>query len=664
MRSNRRSLRLEPLENRNLLSVSMPASITGVAFYDQAGNGTLTASDPRLAGVTVELLRRKATGEPKYLGRHHYDQCLGSLQLHRPFGGDLFRRADAGRRLCPAHGAELVTVNITSNNLQGTAGVVIDSFSTTTQSATAAYPSGTTGDSYASATDAVGGGRDMFVQLTSVHGSVTLGADSTTPDALDFTTGPGAVGIGQVTWQGQATGAYATAPGLMRNPTGLNHLDLTSSGAATGIELTVGASRAATATLKIYTDANDWSSATIIFQTRATARPLKRCMCPLRTSPPAAGTGADFTNVGAIQLQITGPAATEGQVADIGAVGPTDFAENFANVAQTDLAIVKGASPSPVVAGQQLTYTLTTTNNGPSNATGVVVSDTLPAGVSYTSVTTTQGTASFANGVVTANLGNLADGATATTTIIVTVDAATTGSIVNTATVTGNQTDPNLTNNTSTVTTPINAEADLAILKSGSPNPVDAGNTLTYTLTATNNGPSNATGVTVVDTLPAGVTYASSTTTQGSASDSGQTVTINLGGLASGATATSTIVVNVGASTVGDITNTATISGNQPDPNLANNTATATTLVIQPIHNVVIPQADLAIVKTASPTSVYLCGLLTYTLAVTNWGGSAATGVTVTDVLPTNVTFVSDSTSQGSISYYQRHCHCRPGVDG
>ena len=178
-----------------------------------------------------------------------------------------------------------------------------------------------------------------------------------------------------------------------------------------------------------------------------------------------------------------------------------------------------------------------------------------------------------------------------------------------------------------------------------------AGNTLTYTLTSTNNGPSNDTGVTVVDTLPAGVTYASSTTTQGSVSDNGQTVTLNLGNLANGATATSTIVVNVGSSTVGDITNTATISGNQPDPNSANNTATATTLVLQPIHNNVIPQTDLAIVKTASPTSVYVGGLLTYTLSVTNWGSSAATGVIVTDVLPTNVTFVSDSSSQGSISY-------------
>ena len=304
-----------------------------------------------------------------------------------------------------------------------------------------------------------------------------------------------------------------------------------------------------------------------------------------------------------------------------------------------------------MVAGNTLTYTLTTTNNGPSNATGVTVSDTLPAGVSYVSATSTQGTASFANGVITASLGNLADGATATTTIVVTVGAATTGSIVNTATVTGNETDPNMVNNTSTVTTPINSQIDLAILKSGSPNPVYAGNTVTYTLTSTNNGPSNATGVTVVDTLPAGVTYASSTTSQGSASDNGQTVTINLGNLANGATATSTIVVNVDANTVGDITNTATISGNQTDSNPANNTATATTLVLQPIHNEVIPQTDLAIIKTASPTSVYVGGLLTYTLAVTNWGDSAATGVIVTDVLPTNVTFVSDSSSQGTISY-------------
>jgi uncharacterized repeat protein (TIGR01451 family) len=656
-RSHRRSLRLEHLENRSLLSVSVPAVISGVAFYDPTGSG-LTAGDTRLSGVTVKLF--KDGGNGIFDGGAGGDDTLLGSTVTNSSGSYTFSNLSAGTYFVeqmPATGyvlptgTSVATVTITNNDLQGTVGTVIDSFGTTSQTATAAYPSGTTGTSYDSATEAIGGGRDMFVQLTSAHGSVTLGADSTTPDALDFTTGPGAVGLGQVTWQGQATGAYATAPGLMRNPTGLNNLDLTGGGASTGIELTVGADHAASATLKVYTDATDWSTATVSITANDDGTATQQVYVPFSSFTSGAGSGATFSNVGAIQLQINGPAATEGQVGQIGAVGPKVYSENFANVAQTDLAILKAAAPSTAVAGDQLTYTLTATNNGPSNATGVTVSDTLPASVTFVSATPSQGTDSYSGGVLTVDLGNLADGATATTTVVVTVAPSATGTIPNTATITGNETDPNLSNNSSTVQTPVTAQTDLAILKAGSPNPVYAGNTLTYTLTTTNNGPSNATGVTVVDTLPAGVSYASSTTTQGSASAAAGVVTINLGSLATGATATSTILVNVASTTVGDITNTATVSGNQQDTNPANNTATATTLVIQPIHNVTNTQTDLAIVKKASPTSVYVGGTVTYTLAVTNWGSSDATGVTVTDALPSGLSFLSVSASQGNASY-------------
>ena len=143
-------------------------------------------------------------------------------------------------------------------------------------------------------------------------------------------------------------------------------------------------------------------------------------------------------------------------------------------------------------------------------------------------------------------------------------------------TVTGNVSDPNLSNNTSTVTTQVSQSVDLALVKSAAPNPVKAGQQLTYTLTATNNGPSNATGVTIVDTLPAGTSYQSASG-QSSASIAGQTLTLNVGNLAAGASSTITVVVNVASTATGTITNTATVSGNQPDPNLANNTASVST---------------------------------------------------------------------------------------
>ena len=282
------------------------------------------------------------------------------------------------------------------------------------------------------------------------------------------------------------------------------------------------------------------------------------------------------------------------------------------------------------MAGSQLTYTFTTTNNGPSNATGVTLSDTLPAGVQYVSSTSSQGAVTDNNGTISVQLGSMASGAVATTSVVVTVDPSDTGSLTNTVTVTGDQPDPNLANNTSTVTTPLSPSADLALTKTASPSEVKAGQELTYTLTATNNGPSNATGVTIVDPLPANTTYVSSSG-QSTATISGQTLTLNVGDLSTGASAVTTVVVDVASTASGIITNTATVSGNQPDPNLANNTATVSTTVAA----AVLPQGTgLSIVKTASPNPV-ICGTcLTYTLAVTNDTQATETGVTVVDALP------------------------------
>ncbi len=118
--------------------------------------------------------------------------------------------------------------------------------------------------------------------------------------------------------------------------------------------------------------------------------------------------------------------------------------------------------------------------------------------------------------------------------------------------------------------------ADLAITKVDSADPSRAGRDLTYTITVTNNGPNPATGVTVTDTLPSGLTARSSSASQGSCSGTA-TVTCALGDLASGASATVRIVVR--PSSAGTITNTASVAGNQPDPNGANNSATQGTTI-------------------------------------------------------------------------------------
>jgi uncharacterized repeat protein (TIGR01451 family) len=117
---------------------------------------------------------------------------------------------------------------------------------------------------------------------------------------------------------------------------------------------------------------------------------------------------------------------------------------------------------------------------------------------------------------------------------------------------------------------------DLAIAKADAPDPVTEGRDLTYTLTVTNKGPNPATGVTVTDELPGGLSARSSSASQGSCSGT-TVVSCALGDLASGASATVSIVVR--PTSAGSLTNTARVSGNQPDPDQANNSATQTTQV-------------------------------------------------------------------------------------
>src|SRR5262249_52550657 len=143
---------------------------------------------------------------------------------------------------------------------------------------------------------------------------------------------------------------------------------------------------------------------------------------------------------------------------------------------------------------------------GPSNATGVTVTDTLPAAVSF--VSASSGCVN-SSGAVMCTVGNLANRATETRTIVVTAPS-TAGTITNTATVSGDQDDPNAANNPTSASTTVQAAAaaDLSITKSA-PSTVTPGHSLTYTLSVHNGGPSDAAGVVVSDTLPAAVSFVS-----------------------------------------------------------------------------------------------------------------------------------------------------------
>ncbi len=247
-----------------------------------------------------------------------------------------------------------------------------------------------------------------------------------------------------------------------------------------------------------------------------------------------------------------------------------------------DLAISKTDSPDPVFAGHPLTYTLTVSDLGPDDALGVAVTDNLPAGVTFNHASPGCTAASL---VVTCDVGALAVGTPVMLEIVVTAPGVA-GTITNTAMVDGDVVDPVANNNIATAATLVQIEpADLAITKEASPSPVRLGEVLTYTLVVSNLGPNNATGVKVVDDLPQGVTYVRSTP---GCARVNLKITCTIGNLAKGNAVQLVIVVNAPA-VEGSLTNTATVTGNEPDLVPDNNTATTQTMVIPLIFDFYLP---------------------------------------------------------------------------
>ena len=319
-----------------------------------------------------------------------------------------------------------------------------------------------------------------------------------------------------------------------------------------------------------------------------------------------------------------------------------DSASAVVNGQQSDLSLTKTDAPDPVAPGADLTYTITVTNNGPSSAQNVTVNDTLPTGTTFGSATPSQGSCAGTT-TVSCALGSIANGASATITLVVHVGPSVAdGTVIsNTASVSSTTADPTPANNSATSTTTVTTSADLGVTKADSPDPVTAGTDLTYTIGITNAGPSDAPGVTLTDPIPAGTSFVSATPSAGSCAGT-TTVSCNLGTLANGASASVTLSVHVGSAVAAGtvLSNTATASSGVSDPNASNDSATATTTVVT--------SGDLSITKTGSPDPVAAGGDLTYTITVTNNGPSDANNITVTDALPAGTTFGSTASSTGS----------------
>jgi uncharacterized repeat protein (TIGR01451 family) len=325
---------------------------------------------------------------------------------------------------------------------------------------------------------------------------------------------------------------------------------------------------------------------------------------------------------------ITNSATVTSSTTDTNSVNNTSPPVGTTVTPVADLGVGK-AGPGAVFAGTNFSYEIWVTNLGPSVAAGVVVTDSLPAGVVFDGASGNWATNGV--GLVTWSLGSLTNGQV--TNVTVTVIAPAGGTLTNTATVSSPTGDPNLTNNTSapvgTTVVPVLAIADIGVAKTG-PAYVFPGTNFSYTITVTNAGPSTAGGVVVTDTLPAGETFVLAS---GGGVNNGGVVSWTLGNMSAGQTSNLTLTVRAPAG--GTLTNTATVSSRTFDPDLTNNTSL-------PVTTTATNVADIS-VAVYGPTNVTVGDGFFYTIVVSNGGPSTAVNTLVTNVLPTNLVFASAS---------------------
>ncbi|WP_226701838.1 isopeptide-forming domain-containing fimbrial protein [Microbulbifer elongatus] len=300
-----------------------------------------------------------------------------------------------------------------------------------------------------------------------------------------------------------------------------------------------------------------------------------------------------------------------------------------------------GISAEP---GDQITYTINYGNRGELDATGVVITESLPEYVTFDPADNPGWTL---NGdTLTFNVGDLAAGETGSVELVVTVIEPLPAGVEetnNTVSIDGDETngvDPTPEDNTDVDVTPLIAAPDYVIDKiENFDDPAAPGETISWDIVVTNEGNQDGTGVVVTDTLPTGDFFdAGFTASDGGVVDlDAGTVTWDIGDLAVGETVTLTLTTTVNENVPPVLLPTQVNSvevtddgTNGPDPTPENNSDS------EPFD---ITLVDLAITKDDGGISTTPGGSITYTLEYANIGGFDAEDTVITETLPDNVTF-------------------------
>ena len=327
-----------------------------------------------------------------------------------------------------------------------------------------------------------------------------------------------------------------------------------------------------------------------------------------------------------------------------GAAGSLGATKNIAIDTTLDLEITNAVDQVRPNELDTIVYTATITNHGFNIATNVVVADALPAGVTLTGNTPSQG--SYAAG--SWNVGALATDATATLQLTATVDPGTAGhpDIVSTASLTSvTECDRNAANNqaTSTIHVPlVNVAVEVTVDNN---RPIE-GETIHYTITARNGTPDTATLLSIADALPAGVTLTHNTPSQGSY-DTG-TGLWTVGSLTTGVTATLQLTATVDAGTAGgeDIRNRAAVSAVHEKDSSAANDADVVSIHV-PLVDISLAQAAIQVPPAHAPNANE-GDTLVFTVTVANALPDYASVIRISDTLPAGLTLVNASATAGS----------------
>lgn len=640
-----------------MLAATDLAAITGLVFNDTTGNGYNAGEE--VANVALDLYRDANSngvfepgGGDDPVFRTTMTGVDGRYSFDRLTAGSYFvlqRAQTASGVSLPRSESSLITISAV--DVQGRPVRTIDSFDQTTQTVSDTTNDGVPVTLAMAAIEAIGGERDLFVSKTSDDGEVQLSANNPLqPNRLSFNELLGGDGIQRISWDGPDNDATTIADNGL--PAG--DRDLTSAGDALGFSLLIRSdSGIGNAVVRLYSDdgvagtTNRFSTGSIPIQNAASGTQVQEFI-PFTSLAATSGGGAVTTDVGAIELEFTGDPDVDGTVSLIGTIGQTFVTQDFANFQSADLSLTKSVDNASPTLNQTVTFTIALNNAGPNTATSVQVTDVLPTGISFVNATASQGIYSSGTGIW--DVGSVASGSGATLSLIGTV--TTIGPKTNTARVTRvDQADPDSSpaNNVeseddqdSATVTP--QSIDLSLSKTVNNSAPNVGDSVIFTITTSNAGPSVATNVSVRDVLPAGLTFSTSSPSQGSYNPGNGIWTV--GNINPSNSATLTITATVVAE--GSRTNVAEVfSADQTDINSTpgNNTPGEND---QDSADFSTPIADLSLSKTVNSPSANVGESVVFTVSLANAGPNAASGVTVTDILPAGLTLLGQSSSQGT----------------